>query len=1043
MISANKFTVYNASAGSGKTYTLVKEYLILLLQSNRTDVYKNILAITFTNKAVAEMKSRVITNLHGLSSRECPRDCFSLKQDLVKETGYSEEKIREKSGKILKSILHNYASFDISTIDRFTHKIIRTFARDLGIPLNFEVELNTLQVLQEAVDRLINRAGEDKALTRVLVSYTLSKADDDKSWDIARDIFSFSKILLHENQQKYVASLKGKTLVDFKNFSDKLKSETTKTEEEISAITKTFFKIVSEENLERLCFKSGYLYDYFHKLREKNYKVAFGAKWQTSIDEDCLYAAKLDSVKKNILDQYQQEIALLFKASRAAIFKREYLKEVLSNLIPLSLLSEVAAEIENIKKERSLVLISDFNPTIAAQVQNQPAPFIYERLGERYRNYFIDEFQDTSVMQWENIIPLIDHALTTDHENFGSAGLTLVGDAKQSIYRFRGGKAEQFMDLYTRINPFQIPKNVINLPFNYRSAPEIVEFNNSFFNYLSLKFTNPTYKELFASCNQTCKKETEGFVSISFLETETVEQELELHPEKVLEIIEDLSTKKVSKNEICVLTRTRKQSMAIAGFLSESGVSIVSSESLLVGNSPEVKFINTLLEFSVNSKDRNLKWDLLTFLVNKLEIKDPHAVISAQLDITGKQFFTWLQEFNIYFDLQYLKELSLYEAAEYIIQSFSLIKGSNAYLQFYLDFLLEKTNKASMGVHSFLDLWEQNKEKLSIAAPKTENAVQIMTIHQSKGLEFPVVIYPFANSKLRDVSKENLWLQLPEGLNDIPYSYFKASKKMLNWGEYEAAAYEDLLDQSEFDAINVLYVAFTRASSQLYILSCLDLKNGEEYEDKVSGLLIGYLKSTNRWNGSLTYDFGSNLSSESKIKILDNSRTVETNFSSSTRGGTVKLVTKSGQLWGSSQEEAINNGILVHNILSEIDHLGELPEVLEKYKSAENISEEQEVELESLLTQVITHPALVNYYSHEAKVYRERDVISPSGEILRPDRLNFDGKEVTVIDYKTGKLQQNHKEQMEQYAGVLSDMGYIVKNKILVYINNEVNISFA
>ncbi len=1042
MTATNTFTVYNASAGSGKTYTLVKEYLLLLLQQDKTDVYRNILAITFTNKAVAEMKTRVIYNLNALAAEECPEECHSVMKDLQEETGFTQEKIRSKSQKILKSILHNYASFDISTIDRFTHKIIRTFAKDLGIPLNFEVELNTQLILQEAVDRLINRAGEDKMLTRVLVSFTLSKTDDDKSWDIARDLFSFSKILLHENQQKYIATLKGKTLEDFSAFSAKIKTEIISTENEITGLTNAFFIIVSEEDLDRLDFKSGYVFDYFKKVREGNYKVPFGAKWQSGIDEEKLYTAKLASFKKAILDQYQPEIALLFKASKAAIFKREYLKEILANLVPLSLLSEIAAEIDMIKKERSLLLISDFNPTIAAQVQDQPAPFIYERLGERYKNYFIDEFQDTSQMQWENIIPLIDHALTTEHPNGESSGLTLVGDAKQSIYRFRGGKAEQFIDLYNTAEPFSIKQKIINLPFNYRSAPEIVEFNNSFFNFIAKKFTNPIYRELFATCNQTCKKETEGVVNISFLETENVEEEMEKHPQKVLDIINELENEKVSKSDICILTRTRKQSIAIANYLSEKEISIVSSESLLVSNSREVQFIKTLLEFSINSNDRNLKWEILIYLTRKLEVQDSHSLTNKMLDLDPPTFFTWLEDFGIQFDLQHLKELSLYEASEYIIQRFSLIQKSDAYVQFFLDFVFEKSSQNAIGVHAFLDLWEQNKEKLSISAPKTDNAIQIMTIHQSKGLEFPIVIYPFANYQLRDVRKESLWLPLPDGLNDILYSYFKASKKMENWGPLEAAAYEELLDQSEFDAINVLYVALTRASRQLYIISCLDLSKGEEIPDKVSGLLIGYLKYANLWNGSLEYQLGNKVTPAAKIKPKDTAVHLQNNYSSP-GSEVVNLVTKNGELWGSPQENAIQNGILVHNILSEIGHAGDLPKAMAKFRKQENISPLREVELQELILQIMHHPQLSGYFSTEAQVYRERDIISPSGEILRPDRLNFEDQKVTVIDYKTGQLQPSHSKQMEQYAGILSNMGFEVKNKILVYINKEVTASFV
>jgi len=1038
----NSFTIYNASAGSGKTYTLVKEYILLLLKADTSDSYKNILAITFTNKAVAEMKSRVIATLYKIAISTDDNDL--LLRDLQSETNLPIADIKSKTKNVLKSILHNYAAFDISTIDRFTHKIIRTFAKDLGIPINFEVELNIQQVLKEAVDRVINRAGEDKKLTKALLSYTLDKADDDKSWDISRDLFKFSGLLTQETHQPFVNLLKGKTLLDFEDYSHKLKKELKTVEDQISDVSAQFFDIINSEGLERLDFNAGHLFNYFSKLEAKNYAVSFGAKYQEQIEDEPLYAKKVAAHKKEILDQNQEVIALLFKTSRALIFKREYLKEILKNLNPLSLLSEISNEIENIKKERSLVLISDFNPTIAKEINNQPAPFIYERLGERYKNYFIDEFQDTSEMQWLNMIPLIDHALSTEQVTGETSSLTLVGDAKQSIYRFRGGKAEQFIDLYHHINPFNVEKNLHNLPSNYRSAEEIVKFNNSFFSYISDKFDNPLYRELFKNSSQEVKIDLPGYVNISFLESEKKEDEFEIHPERALDIINDLDGKGYSKGDICILTRTRKESFAMANFLSERGVSIVSSESLLVSNSPEVHFINAIFEFSQNPTDKNIKWNLLNYFTHSLQIADPHRIIAGNIEKNDQDFFDWLSTYNIDFKIEEIRFLSMYEAAEYIIRTFSLIKTSNAYVQFYLDYIFEKVEKNSIGIQEFLELWEQDKDKLSIIAPKTEDAVIIMTIHKSKGLEFPIVIYPFANTKLKDVSRDHLWLPLPEGLDDIPVGYLKASDKMLNWGEVESSAYQEKLEQSEFDNINVLYVAFTRASKQLYILSNLALKKGQEDEKVVSGLLIGYLKSKNLWDDAVAnYDFGTIAPESSSSKESNNTIKQEHFFSSPTRSNSVKIVTNSSSLWDSVQEEAINKGLLVHNIMSEVDTAKDLPAAFNKFTSEENLSKDELLELEKLISAIFTHPETAEYYSDEYKIIRERDIIDATGEILRPDRLNIKDNKVTIIDYKTGNIQPYHQQQMNEYAHVISKMDFEVSNKILIYINNEVNITFV
>ncbi len=984
------------------------------------------------------MKSRVIASLNALACVECPENYLSLQSDLEKETNLSREKLRLKAEEILWHILHNYASFDISTIDRFTHKILRTFAKDLGIPLNFEVELDTLRILQEAVDRLIGRAGDDNLLTKVMINYTLTKADDDKSWDISRDLYEYSKILISENHQKYVNTLKGKTLDDFKHFGKKIRKAIESSEKDLSETADAFFAFTNSEGLEKKDFTRGYVYEYFVKLYNKDYKINFDLNWQNNIRTDKLYSASVSSRNKNILDANQEKIADLFEASRTAIFRREYFKEVLKSLTPLSLLSEIANEVEKIKKERSLVLISDFNPIISSEVNNQPVPFIYERMGERYRNYFIDEFQDTSEMQWQNIIPLIDHALSVSHEE--KSGLTLVGDAKQSIYRFRGGKAEQFIGLYSKEkSPFLIEPGITDLPCNYRSAKEIVTFNNSFFQFIANQFNNETYKSLFSNCAQIAKKEEKGYVNISFIEAENADEEKELFPQKVFEIIQDLEEKGTLKSDISILTRTRKEGALIANYLNENGIPIVSSESLLVSNSPEVAFINEIFRFFVNPDDKEIKWQIINFISQQLNLDNEYEILVNNLSLDHHKFFSWLQPLGIYFDLQQLDSLSIYEAAEYIIRSFNLVKEPNAYLQFYLDYIFDKTSKIPVSINEFLELWELDKDKLSIVAPKGNDAVQVMTIHTSKGLEFPVVIYPFANTALKDVKKENLWLPLPENYDDISFNYFKANKKMLNWGEVESAAYQELVDQTEFDNINTLYVALTRAAEKLYVLSCYDLKDGNEKTDKISGLLIGYLKNRNIWNDGLIYEFGEN-SISSQLKEKNSAQPLQKFYSSPTSNHAVSIVTRSGSLWGTSQQEAIERGNLLHEVLALIDTEEDIPLALDKFSAMENFTEERKAELKQILMQVITNPQISPYFSKDFQIYRERDIISPGGEILRPDRLVIKDGEATLIDYKTGGIQESHKQQMNKYESVINLLGLKVEKKILVYINKEVNL---
>ncbi|MGY5849294.1 UvrD-helicase domain-containing protein [Salegentibacter sp. F14] len=1039
------FNIYNASAGSGKTFTLVKEYLVLLINSSRPDAYKNILAITFTNKAVEEMKTRIISSLHNFTKTPVPEQSTQLLNAVKQATGIPEEEIQEKSSRILKNIIHNYSAFEISTIDGFTQRILRSFAKDLGLSVNFEVSLNTDQILLEAVEALIAQAGQNSAITKILKEFALSKTDEEKSWDITSDLFEISKLLTNENNQLPLGRLKAKSLADFENYSIKIKAEKNKTRTIIKETAEIFFALMKDHNLEFSDFTRESLPKYFQKLKEENFPSDFSLKWMQNLETLPLYPKKKEKEKKSILDPLHSQCCELFRASEKAIYHFEFLVEIEKRLIQLSLLNAINQQVEIIKKDRNLLLISEFNPLISAQVKDQPAPFIYEKLGERYQNYFIDEFQDTSRMQWENLQPLVDHSLSTESKKGETAGLMLVGDAKQSIYRWRGGKAEQFIELYNyQRKPFSIEQTVEDLPDNYRSGKEIVNFNNDLFNYASACLQNPSYCELFVKSNQTPKKELSGFVNVSFIEAHTSEEEFEIYPEKVLEIIQDLDAKAFPKSDICILTRRKKEGIAIASYLSENGIPVVSSETLLIANSPSVNFIVDLLWYSINPEDDNLKLKIFNFLAESLQLANSHQIIWENLSQNEAAFFNWLKEYEIEFNLEVLKNLSLYESVEYIIRSFSLVKTSDAYIQFFLDYIFETTQKAITGIADFLELWEQNKEKLSIAVSQTEDAVKIMTIHSSKGLEFPVVIYPFANADFRDTRMDSLWVDLPETLGEIPVSYISASKKMLNWGDKASEVYNDLLEQKELDTLNILYVACTRASEQLYILSKLELdKKQNENPAKISGLLIGFLKQSGNWiDGQKEYNFGE----IPQLRPGDKGSSTQMQeyfYSTPTQNQAVHIVTRSGSLWDTKQEEAIEKGEIIHNVLANINTRDDVTHALEQAMIDGIITEKSRSQISQEIRAIINHPELSEFFAPGATNLNERDILLEDGKRLRPDRLNFKAEKVSILDYKTGGYKDSHALQISRYAEILTKMGYKPEKKVLVYINKELSLEYV
>ncbi|MGB1309451.1 MAG: UvrD-helicase domain-containing protein, partial [Oceanihabitans sp.] len=388
----NPFTIYDASAGSGKTYTLVKAYLKIVLQSSFNDSFKNILAITFTNKAVAEMKERILEMLTQFSSKEMLLNPNSMFSDLVQELSIEPVELQKKSKYVLDNILYNYAAFDVSTIDGFMHKIIRTFAYDLKMPLNFEVELDTDSLLQEAVDSLIEKAGSDTILTKVLVDFAIEKTDADKSWDIAFDFNKIAKLLVRENDIFFIDKLKDKSLADFSALKKQLKKDINLLESQIVDLAQNTLQLITNSGLQFNDFSGGYLPKHFNNLANKKLDISFTSSWQIKLlENESLYPKRVSPEIASIIDGIQADLIRAFTASQKLVFHFKFLKAFYKNTTPLSVLNAINKELEFIKEDQNKILISEFNTIINNEIKKQPTPFIYERLGEKFKHYFIDE----------------------------------------------------------------------------------------------------------------------------------------------------------------------------------------------------------------------------------------------------------------------------------------------------------------------------------------------------------------------------------------------------------------------------------------------------------------------------------------------------------------------------------------------------------------------------------------------------------------------------------------------------------------------------
>lgn len=1033
------FTIYNASAGSGKTYTLVKEYLKILFQSNSPFEFRRILAITFTNKAVAEMKERIVSTLKLFSEEQILTANNSMFESICHELQMAPKLLHEKSGKLLNTILHNYAAFDISTIDGFTHKIIRTFAHDLKLPLNFEVELDQKALLNEAVDSLIAKAGTDQALTQVLVDFAIEKADEDKSWDLSLDFNKIALLLVNENDIPFIEKLKHKTLADFKALKSQLKKDIKETENAIAQTAQNILNTIENAGLDFKDFSRSTLPNHFKKAASLDFGNLYKNKLEENIAErKNIYTKSLNPSLAQTIDALLPDIEVAYKTVKKLVFHHKFLKSFYKNVTPLSVLNAINQELAALKEAQNKMLISEFNAIIHNEIKEQPTPFIYERIGEKFKHYFIDEFQDTSVVQWQNLVPLLSNSLSSEK---GSA--MLVGDAKQAIYRWRGGKAEQFMGLFNNENPFFVNKQVNNLPANYRSFKEVVNFNNGFFNFLGNRFfDNPNYGQLYKHAQQDVTQENEGFVELSFLDITKDDDRNELFTKEVLQKVTLCLNKGFNLSDICVLVRKKKDGIAVGNYLSQNNIPIISSETLLLNKAPEVLFINHFLGLLLQPQNKEIKIKVLNFLAEHLGIDNKHDFFTQHIDLSLSKLLKSLENYGISLQANNLLQLPLYDLAESIVRNFNLVENANAYIQFYLDLVLDFSQKKGSDISGFLEYFDKKKDELSIVSPLGQNAVQIMTIHKSKGLEFPIVIFPYADLDIYKEIEPKEWFAInQEQYQGFTHTLLNYNKDFEFFGDEGLRIFNKHKAEQQLDNINLLYVALTRAVEQLYIITSKDLPKNEE---KFSELFIGYLQHLGIWQDTKNcYSFGN----QQKPTISKSNHSTERTqlqeefISTPKEQHHIKVVTKSSFLWDTDQKEAIEKGNLIHDMMAQIKTKADVDLVVDHFLNASVINKPQAEALKETIIQIVAHPQLAEYFSPSYTSYNERDIITQQGHILRPDKVAINQKnEGVIIDYKTGAENKKHEQQLQLYQDILEDMHITIKKKILVYVNQGIKI---
>jgi ATP-dependent helicase/nuclease subunit A len=1046
------FTVYKSSAGSGKTFTLVKEYLKLILPE--PSAFRHILAITFTNKAANEMKERVLSMLRELSRPSSDRDAKVTRDMLpwlMKETGLTEQEIILNAGNGLRMILHHYSDFAIGTIDSFSHRVIRSFAYDFGLPVNFNVELDSDELLETAVDLLLDRVGDDPDLTTLLVRFLETRMEEEQGFNIDRILFDFSKILLDEEGISHLSKIENLSLADFDTLVRHIYSQVKNFETAIQSIGKEAIDLIDHHSIPLGAFSQGDkgIGGYFDKMARGKWESMNSDNYsRKTITDDKWVSGKVDALSQKAIELIKPQLTEFFtriveiREKNQKFYK--FLVLLTKTIYPLAVLKEIDRALKDFKKQNSIVHISEFNRKIASLVVNEPVPFIYERLGERYNHVLIDEFQDTSRLQWCNLQPLIENSLASGYFNL------VVGDGKQAIYRWRNGDVQQFSRLPQLPGSQDSPviadrerilrDNYESFPLNrnYRSKAEIVAFNNRLFT--SIAQTYP--EELDGVYDQVMQEydpaKTGGLISIEFLQPEEEgDSYRELTLNRVYAIIQSLEAENYRPGDIAVLCRKNRDGSEIARFLIGKGISVVSSESLLISRSAEVKFVIGILRL-INEPDNALyASELITYLHQHNRLGGAHLhpwlarITSGWAAKTCQKILTE-NGYNISFRKYSVKPV--FELCEELIDRFSLNDTPDPYLQFFLDTVLKFSGKYSTSQSAFLEWWDLHSEKLSVIIPEGINAVRILSIHKAKGLQFPVVIYPFADEKKR-TGKNFLWVDIPDGkLNGLKAGMLKPNKEMLDT-DYKSV-YEEEDHQSLLDMVNTFYVAMTRPEDRLYLLTQPISTKSKSKTPSIPLFLENYLHQSGDWiEGKTVYEIGSATSRMTHLsgKISPKSILLQ-KFIYNSWQEKIYIRAKAPVMWNADDPQQRSEwGKMVHYLLSEIDSENDLDAVITSVESAGMMDGDDTKRLVETLHQIIRHPEVKAYFSPDAQVRKEAEILLADGKVLRPDRVILDQNHAIVIDYKTGKESESHAVQLNLYEKVLIEMGYDSVKKILLY----------
>lgn len=1029
-------TVYKSSAGSGKTFTLVRAYLKLVLL-NPGD-FKHILAITFTNKATEEMKRRILDALLEIAEGSEEAMFQSIKEALGDQL--DDQGIRTKANEAYELIIHNYGRFEISTIDSFFSKVLRSFARELDLPLSYELEMNTSLALNESIDQLFRSLDDNKQVRDWLVSFANEQMENDKSWNVDHNMEKLGKSLFSEAFQDGFRHVH-LDLDRLKELILKMSKTVKGYEGELKTFGNEALDLLTKHGLVTEDFKGGSrsVANTFKKLVRGDFiltntfiKTVNGDDtWYTKTSKkiaeiDELVAGRFGEIAQAIVhyvDDYQDE----YNTARV----------LLKNMFSYGLLEELNKHLKEYRDEHNIMLISDNSLILRDILAEADAPFIFEKLGSFFKHIMIDEFQDTSNFQWSNLQPLVINALSEDNN------VLIVGDVKQSIYRFRGGNMNLLLSqLKQDLGAFYTHESDQNLADNYRSLSEVVNFNNQLFEKLPIAIgqneavtDTELFEKAYANHRQEAKGKAGGHVRVRFYEkSETPWKQLALND--LVGLIKENQSQGFEFSDFLILVNANHEIPDIANALLAENIPFINGESLRITQSDLVVFVLEVFRYLQSDYDDILLLNLIR-LYHQLSGQDVEQVLlrSRENRMTIEEA-AFPKEFLA--QKHHLKQQSLFDLVSEVLLIFGFRDHADIYIQQLQDVVLDQTQKGINSINTFMEWWDNEGYDTTVSANEKTNAVRIMSIHKSKGLEAPIVCIPFAHWSILPPARHQFWTNdLPIAYQDLQFVPLDYSKRSLANSHFSKAFYQET-KEFVLDVLNKTYVAFTRAREKLYISAPNGaLKRGvpSNIQSLLWQILPEVAAQEQHGDEALDFVFGSSQNKVGTNAQKDEAIGVKV-YPSSSYLQKLTIRNDSERFFMLQETEDAQNitiGNQVHEVLSAISTSEDLDPVLKQMQQAGELDKQSAEAVSTRINKLFQDPLIAPWFSDGYEVLNEREIWHEN-RIHKPDRILTQGTKAIVIDYKKEKEGESHHDQVRRYIKAMKALGFDEVEGHLIYV---------